>query len=220
MTLVAARLELHHAAQILAACADAWLPARADDGHTAMRWVSPALVGETGLALRSDLVLVHGAATYSLVGKTIAEGLAWADAQLGPPRGAKLRAYDLPASPLRSGARFVGHAEHHELAGWYDRGLAALLAVAPPDGIRVWPHHFDIGAVLTGNIGAGMSPGDRYYAEPYFYVTPAAHIAAPPAIGGGGFWRDDDWQGAVLLGSAAGDVDLFFTSAVAALTRI
>lgn len=219
MTLVAARIELHHAAQILAACADAWLPARADDGHTAMRWVTPALVGETGLALRSDLVLVHGAATCSLVGKTLAEGLAWADAQLGSPRGARLRDYDLPASPLRSGGRFVGYAEHQELARWYDRGLAALLAVVRADDIRVWPHHFDIGAVLAGGIGVGMSPGDRYYAEPYFYVTPAAHIATPPAIAGGGFWRDDEWQGAVLLGSAAGVVDLFFTSAIAALTR-
>ncbi|HEY4240406.1 MAG TPA: hypothetical protein VGM88_11345 [Kofleriaceae bacterium] len=213
MTLVAARIELHYAAQILAACADAWLPRRADDGHTAMRWLTPALVGETGLALHCVTLELRAAdgATFALAGRTLADALAWAD----PKRGARLRDYDLPESPLRTGGAFAAPTpELAELARWYDAGLAAVSRVAGAASIRVWPHHFDLGAVLDDGIGVGLSPGDRYYAEPYYYVIPARPVATAPAIGGGGFWRTDGWQGAVLLGGAP---DAFLASSIAAL---
>src|SRR5215472_17222155 len=75
-----------------------------------------------------------------------------------------------------------------ELAAWF--GNAALLlgsiqrqmigrklAASPA---RCWPHHFDLATLTTlptrnadttGYIGAGLSPGDEYYDEPYFYVS-------------------------------------------------
>ena len=41
---------------------------------------------------------------------------------------------------------------------------------------RIWPHHFDLGALLPiGDgraIGLGLSPGDGAYDEPYFYTSP------------------------------------------------
>ncbi len=234
-SLVAARLELHYAAQIVAACADAWLPERADDSHTAMRWRTPAMIGErsaTGIAIGVRAVdfavlALHDDDTIALPlpGKTLAEALAWADAQLGPPRGAQLRAYDLPASPIASGGRFTGPAaELAELARWYElaqgvleRALAGATVASP---IRIWPHHFDLGAIVTterGDVGLGMSPGDRYYAEPYFYVTPPGPVAASPVLAGGGSWRTEGWTGAVLTASAGGDPDAFVRSALAAL---
>ncbi|MDX2092583.1 MAG: hypothetical protein SFX73_32260 [Kofleriaceae bacterium] len=226
--LVAARLELHYAAQIVAACADAWLPERADDGHTSMTWRSPTMVGErtpteAAIGVRAidfAVLAFHGEEiqAFPLAGKTLAEGLAWADAQLGPPRGAKLRSYDLPASPLRSGARFTGpEAALAELARWYDAGLAVVGRYAEPRTIRIWPHHFDLGAILPGNIGIGLSPGDAHYAEPYYYVTPPAPLARAPQLAGGGFWRTEGWTGAVLLASADGDPDAFVRSALAAM---
>jgi hypothetical protein len=230
--LVPARLELHYAAQIVAAAADAWLPERADDGHTAMTWKTPILLGESSptevtIGIRAvDFAVIaykNGEpSTYPLAGKTLAEAMAWADQQFGTPRGIAMRDYDLPTSPLAIGGHFVGHEpELAELARWYDIGFAVLSTVVEPTELRVWPHHFDLGAIIVlddaRQIGIGLSPGDRYYAEPYFYVTPHPLDKTPlPALAGGGIWRTDEWTGAVLTASAAGDPYAFVTSAIAA----
>src|ERR1700744_2483633 len=102
--LVPARLELHYAAQVVSACADAWLPKRVDDGHTSMRWANASLIGEpTGggisLGVRTTdftLLAIHPGrtATFTLTGATLADAMAWADGQLGPPRGVHMRDYD------------------------------------------------------------------------------------------------------------------------------
>jgi hypothetical protein len=243
--LVAARLELHYAAQIVAACADAWLPERADDGHTAMRWESPIMIGglsptEVTIGIRAVDFAVTAwiddtLETLALAGKTLAEAMAWADSRFGPPRGARMRDYDLPASPLASGGRFVGYEpELAALARWYDFGLDLVktaVAGTRSTEILIWPHHFDLGAIIyldptddTRQIGVGLSPGDAYYAEPYVYVTPSPLTSKQfPALAGGGFWRmaglaNSDWTGAVLAASTleAGDGNEFIASALAA----
>lgn len=76
--------------------------------------------------------------------------------------------------------------------------------------IKCWPHHFDIAARITlldtgdpetsRSINLGMSPGDKYYSDPYFYCSPwpyptknlidLDHIR--------GHWHQDEWVGAVL----------------------
>ena len=171
----------------------------------------------------SDLALVadYGdtGATLQLAGHTLAEALAWADEQFGAPRGVHLRDYDLPESPLRTGARFVGGvglaAELAELARYYDLGLAVC---ARYGACRIWPHHFDLGA-LVGQAGIGLSPGDRYYSEPYFYMTPAPGDASVPALSAG-FWRTEGWTGAVLLASDFADApDVAHAFMASALTR-
>jgi len=76
--------------------------------------------------------------------------------------------------------------------------------------VRCWPHHFDLATrfqfELTGDsepkktLEMGLSPGDHYYATPYYYVTPSPFsmdLTLPP-LPSGGFWRLDEWQGAVL----------------------
>ena len=238
-SLVAARLELHYAAQVVAACADAWLPERADDGHTAMEWNSPRLVGrhspsEVTIAVRAiDFAIVatslNGEATFALAGKTLAEAMAWADAQFGEPRGVAMRGYDMPASPLAIGGRFVGHEpELAALARWYDTGqtvLSAALAREPrKTELLVWPHHFDLGSIVyidpdddVRQMGVGLSPGDRYYAEPYFYITPSPLSTKQlPPLAGGGFWRTEGWTGAILTASTGGNADAFVASAIEA----
>lgn len=142
--------------------------------------------------------------SFPLAGKTLAQALLWADGRYGTPRGAHLRDYDLPVSPLRTGAAFAGYPEQlAELARWYQLGHEALAAVAPAEGIRIWPHHFDLGAIVDG-VGIGLSPGDRYYDEPYFYVTPRTGDPRVPALPAG-TWRTDEWTGAVLTSTEVGD---------------
>lgn len=120
--------------------------------------------------------------------------------------------------PLDSGARFspeTDSAARRELAAYYDgadRILAALgreLGIAAPP--RCWPHHFDYALLhtLAGHgeeartLGLGMSPGDHYYAEPYFYTTPWPYPKDQPLppLGKPAFWHTFEWTGAVLRSS-------------------
>ena len=142
--------------------------------------------------------------SFPLAGKTLAQALLWADGRYGTPRGAHLRDYDLPVSPLRTGARFAGYPEQlAALSRWYQLGYEVLTAVAPATGIRIWPHHFDLGAIVDG-VGVGLSPGDGYYAEPYFYVTPRTGDTRVPQLPSGR-WRTEEWSGAVLTATEVGD---------------
>ena len=77
--------------------------------------------------------------------------------------------------------------------------------------VRCWPHHFDLATLITldaeagKTIGVGLSPGDGYYDEPYFYVTPWPYpdtgTISLPQLPGGGKWHTHEWVGAVLTAS-------------------
>jgi hypothetical protein len=235
---VEARLQAHWAVQAIAAAGDGWIERRADDSHTAMTWDGQRLVGAVassglaiGLAVDSlTLVALRGGeavASLPLVERTLADAVAWADAQHAaaagaPIRGIAVRSYDMPEHPIRNGATFTAdRASLGELAAWYAIGAEVLRDVAAEPGaapLLVWPHHFDLGTIVfldppgehARQIGAGMSPGDGSYAEPYFYVTPypIPEGVQWPALAGGGIWRRQGWTGAVLTRSvlvAVGD---------------
>src|SRR3569623_1410908 len=108
-----ARLELHYAAQVVAACADAWLPIRADDGHTAMEWERPRMIGAlspSGIAIGVDLeafaIIGFDArrqdVSLPLAGKTLVQALLWADSRYGTPRTGDTRVPALPAGTWRT----------------------------------------------------------------------------------------------------------------------
>lgn len=239
-SLAAARVEAHWAVQVIAAAADRWIARRDDDSHTAMTWIGDRrmLRGEaapSGLAIglvldELALVALRGAdaiATLPLAGERLAGAMAWADRQHAgaagePPRGIHARDYDMPARPDAPFAR--DRDALAELAGWYSRGHGALSQLGP---LHVWPHHFDLGTIVfldppgehARQIGAGLSPGDRYYAEPYLYVTPypIADGGSWPPLDGGGVWRHEGWTGAVLTATAiaaGGDPGAFVRSAI------
>lgn len=161
-------------------------------------------------------------AALSLNGQTLAEAMSWADVQLAgaegrPARGIQARDYDMPDHPVRGGAAFSPDPlALAELAGWFAHGDAVLREIAAGTEralpVRVWPHHFDAGSIRylaepgpsAPQIGFGMSPGDSYYEQPYFYVTafPLRPDLQFPALPEGGFWRErEPFIGAVLLGS-------------------
>lgn len=88
--------------------------------------------------------------------------------------------------------------------------LEKLKASFPGAGeTTVWPHHFDqaISVMLkdSGNpetssyLGLGMSPGDQFYNQPYFYVNswPYAEEDQLQSLKFGK-WHTDDWVGAVF----------------------
>ena len=203
--LVDARLQLHWAAQVLGAAADGYLPHQNDDSHTAMDWRDGALVGKTGVALRVHAFeLVAAGQTLALDGTTLDAAMEWTSARLGGGRKIHVRDYEMPMHPVGTDrARFqrapIADALA-ELARYYANASELLAAYAP---CVVWPHHFDLGGTMSvggaREIGIGLSPGDRYYAEPYLYVTPPQIKPGTtmPALAGGGHWSTQ-FVGAVL----------------------
>lgn len=102
--------------------------------------------------------------------------------------------YKIPPHNIANGYAYsVGGADEvmRELAAWFsnaDRSIARIAETMRTNkfevsAVRCWPHHFDIAALIAvapagetvesaRSIGVGLSPGDEYYGEPYFYVTP------------------------------------------------
>lgn len=187
--------------------------------------------GRLRAALRFDplewlLLDADGAALHvlPLAGKTLArletevravlakQGLDAARYSLKPP-------FQVERHPLLEGAAFTPETDadaRRELAHYYAGSSRILDMLAGEFGVRavprVWPHHFDYALLHTlvgsgeeaRSVNLGMSPGDHYYDEPYFYASPWPYPAAdrlppltPPAA-----WHTREWTGGVLKSSA------------------
>jgi hypothetical protein len=194
----------------------AWDPARA-------ALLSQPLEGGVRVGLRVgvlELVLARGSRIEAcdLVRNSDAEAGAWLDARLAaeglkPASAAKL-AYDLPslsfARAADEGPRLAA------LAGWFAAGAQLLDEMRRkyarfkpgPSPVRCWPHHFDIAILVRLEqaqgaepraIGIGLSPGDDYYAQPYFYLSPypKPDTGNLPPLPPGGRWHTHEFFGAV-----------------------
>ena len=239
-----ARLQLHHAVQIAVSATIAYLPARHDDSHTALRWSAPlsALVTESipAPARAFRVALQPGTLTLSsvdeagaiersfpLTGRTVGEGHAWlADLarsfELDGGRLTSRKHYTIPPHEVAEGAPFsAGARDLAELERYWSNAAVILenftRATPGASPVRVWPHHFDIASLVslpadgrgTGRtIGVGHSPGDEWYAEPYWYVGPYPYppTTALPQLSHG-HWHTKGWVGAVLPASAYVDAD-------------
>jgi Family of unknown function (DUF5996) len=177
----------------------------------------------------ADLTLVlHGDAapiqSFSLNSRTNAQARQWLGEQLGA-RGFDAHAldapspYDMPAHAVTKGAAY-GVADVAdalvELAAWFANAEFLLVRVRrqmigrklTASDVRCWPHHFDLATLIsfptreadaTGYVGAGLSPGDKYYDEPYFYVSvyPNPGNAALPRLPKLGHWHTHEFTAAV-----------------------
>jgi hypothetical protein len=128
--------------------------------------------------------------------------------------------YDIPAHPIDHGTPYdaIESADGLiELAAWYANAKVLLdrvqsqmsnckLAVSP---VCCWPHHFDLATLtmlptpnvdVTGYVGAGFSPGDEYYDEPYFYVSvyPEPDPAILPILPAMGHWHTHEFTAGVM----------------------
>jgi hypothetical protein len=166
----------------------------------------------------------QAARSFPLQGRSEAEARAWlgeqvttfdlADSALDNPLP-----YELPAHPLAQDGRYdtATLAEPlRELAAWYANGLNALGTVRqrlvarglPAPEVRCWPHHFDLDCLtvigdgapyVAPTLGAGFSPGDHFYEEPYFYISlyPRPEISRLPSLHAPGHWHMEDFLAAV-----------------------
>jgi len=127
--------------------------------------------------------------------------------------------YDMPAHRIAEGALYdaaVCAEALTELAAWFanaqsllgqiQRRLAEQKLAASP--LCCWPHHFDLAtsttlpkhaAEATGYLGIGLSPGDTYYDEPYFYVSvyPKPDPTMLPTLPMFGHWHTHEFMAAV-----------------------
>jgi hypothetical protein len=172
---VDARLQLHHAAQIMVSSAISYLPAKADDSHTNMEWLPDlralainVLVPATQFrfALRTeDLTLLSLAggtlrSSFPLDGRTVTEALQWTVSELtreglAPERLTTKKHYEIPAHPVAGGAtyRLGDGSAFRELANAYDDAnmVASAVQARTPSAsdVRCWPHHFDLATLIT-----------------------------------------------------------------------
>ncbi|MCR9244680.1 MAG: hypothetical protein NXI31_06580 [bacterium] len=254
--LSSARLQLHFGAYVLGSTAHAVSPHRADDSHTNLGFVPELGALRTrdlgdGFELHLDvvrfaLVLRAGddvAGALALDGQTLDDALAWVGERLAARSGSSdavtitRREYpDFPASPILAGGSFEqpGRAELEELRTWF--GCAAALleelqaSATRMTDVRVWPHHFDLGALIpisdSGDvtIGLGFSPGDDHFDQPYFYCSPypAPQGGDLPALAAGS-WQTDTFTSAILtaaeLEGSAGRQELARTYVTDAVAR-
>jgi hypothetical protein len=127
--------------------------------------------------------------------------------------------YEIPAHPVSEGAPYNPAALTDalaELGAWFSNAALSLGSIlrqmsergCSSSPVRCWPHHFDIATLTTlptqntdsaKFIGAGLSPGDEYYDEPYFYVSvyPEPNPELLPTLPMLGHWHERDFIAAV-----------------------
>lgn len=225
-----ARIQLHWAAQTISSAADAVLEPRSDDSHTTMRWDERlgALVGQPSggrsVALEvSELALMildeDGSEVHrlSLHGHSLATALAWVSEALRTDRTLRLRSYRMPEHLVANGGRFSfgDPMQFAALRTWYSTSVALFSELELPNAraLAVRPHTFDVSSIVfldhdvgqrPPQIGFGMSPGDPFYDQPYYYIAPSPlPDAGPlPALPAGAHWHTDGFTAAVLTGEA------------------
>jgi hypothetical protein len=178
-----------------------------------------------GMRLSLDIanlaLVVDGGKSLALNGRTEAQARQWLASELSA-RGfdpAALDApspYDMPAHAIAQGARYDAAGAVHglsELAAWYSNANLSIGAVGKKmmqgatSPLYCWPHHFDLAILTTlkrgansdGYLGVGLSPGDHYYDEPYFYVSvyPKPDGALLPTLPMIGHWHAHEFVAAV-----------------------
>ena len=237
VAVTSARLQLHHAVQVANAPAMSYLPPVTDDSHTTFGWEPDVQAFVSQLVpfpeprrfgwRPEDLTLlaVDGGgrirATCALRGMPLAAAHDWARAECVRAGGdgeryTSHKHYEIPAHAVAAGAEFdAAPAALRTLATLWGNAIQMLDAIVADAGgtafpVRLWPHHFDVGTIITIGakqlIGGGFTPGDHYYDEPYWYVSPYPKPPTPgrPPLAGGGVWREGEFFGAVLPWSAYG----------------
>jgi hypothetical protein len=173
--LVEARLQLHWAAQVLCATADAMLEHQPDDSHSNQCWneelqaltthANP--IGLFGALRPVDLNLMLADQTGMVIdhlkldGRTIQDGLEWLEGLATEisgeplPQPLKLRGYEMPEHPVGKGEPFdfKDPDAFAEVGRWFASAHHVLGEVQQREPnaspVRCWPHHFDIATLIT-----------------------------------------------------------------------
>jgi hypothetical protein len=205
-SLTDARLQLHHAAQLVTATGISYLPAQPDDSHTNLEWIESlrALAGHVIPAPQPFRVIVQPAdLSLSLIGEdaqivasTLLNGLTMDDAadwlrMRISERGADgdrltlKRHYEIPTHALDDGATFdtKNAAAFAQLDAWYFAGNRALEYVrgstTGASEIRCWPHHFDIATLI--DVSGGRTIGVGLEPGDHYYDEPYFYVNMSPS---------------------------------------
>ena len=173
------------------------------------------------------------------------EAFDWLNASVAEVTGAAPEArieqpgYFMESNPLATGTPFSLNpiVQLIELTQWFSNAAAALEIIqrenenASP--VRCWPQHLDIATLILldpeksdaedpRSINVGLSPGDAFFEEPYFYVRPwpMPQDAALPPLEGAGDWHTAGWVGAVLTATDVVHVDDAELQGQAVMTHI
>ena len=238
--LLKTREQLHQAVQLVGAVPRSYLDYDVSDASASLAWDSNhmALVSEeitldnnsfqSGMSIRdfSLVILKDGHTLYqlSLAGKSYTEAELWLKETLSrcgfaPEKFSLKLPYEIPVYETSSGEPFAER--NTEALNVFENlfdGANKIFHefVAKNDkasDIRCWPHHFDLGALITletdgdGNlkrsVGIGMSPGDDAITQPYYYVNswPSKTIEdlSNKVLLGKGKWHSNGWVGSTLV---------------------
>jgi hypothetical protein len=128
--------------------------------------------------------------------------------------------YEIPAHAIAKGVPYNAIASIDalaELASWFANANILLDSIQQrlikrqlaTSLVCCWPHHFDLASLTTfpkyaadatGYVGVGLSPGDEYYDEPYFYVSvyPKPDPAMLPSLPMFGHWHTREFMAAIV----------------------
>ena len=246
--------ELHKAAQYLCCAGKSYLDHQPDDSHTNMGWEPgiEALITHP-LGQYQDHYLSLNFRSYSLefldenldvVSSMHLDGanhvsiVNWIGEEAVNLEIGELYSYDLhyelPYEPIDEEFCFP-EPDYNELERLIDLRNLVQHGIQHATGIfdvevdlRVWPHHFDTGAVigldsaLPRSIGLGMAIPDSMSGEYYLYVSGWSHdntfvLDGMPELQNGR-WMFPDWNGAILPCEDLGDKETmtFFIEAIKA----
>ena len=244
---------IHLASQYLAAAAISFLDKKDDDSHTNLGYsVSEHQIKTWPLSSTQDYLTLDllnfslkwvsssGVETLDLSGKTHEKIISWIKdistrQGLEKPYSYSLH-YDLPYS-LRGEEVFEINEESLSLERQL-RGLAqsciqkTLEDQDLESAIRIWPHHFDTGALafLDENpeisIGLGLAIPDSMIDQHYFYISGyRGHESIDPSTFAElshGKWVSDGFKGAVFYGDDLNEENVlqFFREAIRSLSRL
>lgn len=236
------RHQIHWAAQVVAAIGYTHMEIAPDDGQSNFGWVDGMQlfagryigdppIGFGAFAPRSKALTFHEPggevlASIPIEGKTLDElygemERAIATAQGSEPVPLKRPPYEMPDHPVASGTPFGGGSDEarEALHVWFHdanlvmRDLKAKTTSLEATLPRLWPHHFDLGMLVSleehrdpsrgRSIGIGLAPGDANDATPYWYVNaypPPESIEGLPAPSSGA-WNDEGFTGIKLDGA-------------------
>jgi hypothetical protein len=173
--LVEAKVQLHWAAQIVAALGNTLLAPMPDDSQSNLGWVDscgalcshPTSDGwRVGLRLADFTLLFltpHNTiqTEFPLSGQNLQQGFEWLASTYSKVSGARLpkpfalREYDMPSHPVEKNAVFQLNpvAAFPELHHWYSNAHQVIRTVSKKwkeaSPIRCWPHYFDIATLVS-----------------------------------------------------------------------
>lgn len=208
-SLVSARLQAHHAAQLVVAAGISYLPAKPDDSHTNLEWlpsigalagnvISDGTLSRFALRLTDLSLLVLGSrndmvASLTLTGRMASSGDLWMREALGragldPTRLTQKKHYTIPHHPVADGAAFdAPAAQLAELSRYFHDAwvLTSRIASERTDASepRCWPHHFDLATLLTLPAtvdGARRTIGVGVSPGDGYYAEPYVYIGPYP----------------------------------------